>query len=124
MLDYAVSVIPSEKIMMGMPNYGYDWTLPYMRGTAAQSVGFTQAAETALKYGAEIRYDEQSQTPYFNYTENGVQHVIWFDDARSIEAKLSLIDEYDLAGVSYWTVNRCYVTNWLVLQSMFEVVKL
>ena len=123
-LDYAVTDIPSEKILMGMPNYGYDWTLPYMRGTAAQSVGFIEATELALRYGAQIEYDEQSQTPYFNYTEGGVNHVVWFDDPRSIEAKLALIDEYSLAGVSYWTVNRCYVPNWLILQSMYDVVKL
>lgn len=123
MLDYAVTEIPPEKILMGMPNYGYDWTLPFMRGTPAQSVGFTQAVELAQRYGAEIQYDEQAQTPYFYYTENGTQHVVWFDDPRSISAKLGLIDEYGLAGASWWTVNRCYVPNWLVLQNMFEVVK-
>ena len=124
MLDYAVTEIPSEKLIMGMPNYGYDWVLPYMMGTAAQSVGLNQALELALRYGAEIKFDELAQTPYFNYTENGEQHVVWFDDARSISAKLGLIDEYDLAGVSYWTVNRCSLPNWLVLQDMYEVIKL
>ncbi len=123
-LDYAVSEIPSEKILMSMPNYGYDWTLPYMRETAARSIGFNAALELAQQYNAEIKFDENTQTPYFNYVEDGKQHIVWFDDARSISEKLKLIDEYDLAGVSYWTVNRCYVPNWLVLQNMFEIVKL
>ena len=119
MLDYAVTEIPPEKILMGMPNYGYDWTLPFMRGTAAQSVSFTQAVDLALRYGVEIQFDEQAQTPYFYYTDNGTQHVVWFDDPRSIDAKLQLIDDYRLAGASWWTVNRCYVPNWLVLQNLF-----
>ena len=123
-LEYAATEMPSEKILMGMPNYGYDWTLPYMRGTPARSVGFIEATELALRYGSEIRFDEASQTPYFNYTDNGVRHVIWFDDPRSIQAKLGLADELDLGGVSYWTVNRCYVPNWLILQEMYDVVKL
>lgn len=123
-LDYAVTEIPPEKILMGMPNYGYDWTLPFMRGTAAQSVSFTQAVDLALRYGVEIQFDEQAQTPYFYYTDNGTQHVVWFDDPRSIDAKLQLIDDYRLAGASWWTVNRCYVPNWLVLQNMYETVKL
>lgn len=123
-LSYAVTEIPSEKILMGMPNYGYDWTLPYTRGEAASSIGFTAATELATRYNAEILYDEKTQTPYFYYTENGVRHVVWFDDPRSIEAKLGLVEEFDLAGVSYWTVNRCYTPNWLVVQSMFEPVKL
>lgn len=123
-LEYAVSEIPREKVLMSLPNYGYDWTLPYMRGTPARSVGFVEATDLAQKYGSEIKFDEASQTPYFNYTDNGVRHVVWFDDPRSIEAKLELVNELDLAGVSYWTVNRCYVPNWLILQSMFEVEKL
>lgn len=123
-LDYAVTEIPPEKILMGMPNYGYDWTLPFMRGTPAQSVSFTQAVDLALRYGVEIQFDEQAQTPYFYYTDNGTQHVVWFDDPRSIDAKLQLIDDYRLAGASWWTVNRCYVPNWLVLQNMYETVKL
>lgn len=123
-LDYAVTEIPPEKILMGMPNYGYDWTLPFMRGTAAQSVSLTQAVDLALRYGVEIQFDEQAQTPYFYYTDNGTQHVVWFDDPRSIDAKLQLIDDYRLAGASWWTVNRCYVPNWLVLQNMYETVKL
>ncbi len=123
-LRYAVSEIPSEKILMGMPNYGYDWELPYTRGTAASSIGFMAALELAIRNNSEILYDEKSQTPYFYYTENGVRHVVWFDDAKSIDAKLRLIDEFDLAGASYWTVNRCFIPNWEIVQNLFEVVKL
>ncbi len=123
-LDYAVTEIPPEKILMGMPNYGYDWTLPFMRGTPARSIGLSEAVELAQQYGVEIQYDETAQAPFFYYTDNGQQHIVWFDDPRSIEAKLKLIDEYGLAGASYWTVNRCFVPNWLVQQSMYETVKL
>ncbi|MEZ3439299.1 MAG: LysM peptidoglycan-binding domain-containing protein [Oscillospiraceae bacterium] len=123
-LTYAVSEIPSEKILMGMPNYGYDWTLPYTRGTAAQSIGFIAATDLAVQHNSEIHFDEISQTPYFNYTENGTRHVVWFDDPRSIDAKLRLVEEFDLAGASWWTINRCFVPNWLIVQNQFEVVKL
>ncbi|MDE7362007.1 MAG: LysM peptidoglycan-binding domain-containing protein [Oscillospiraceae bacterium] len=123
-LSYAVSEIPSEKILLGMPNYGYDWTLPYTRGTAAQSLGFITATDLAVQNGSEILYDEKTQTPYFYYTEGGTRHVVWFDDPRSIDAKLRLVDEFDLAGASWWTINRCYVPNWLIAQNQFEIVKL
>ncbi|MBQ8172083.1 MAG: LysM peptidoglycan-binding domain-containing protein [Oscillospiraceae bacterium] len=124
-LDYAVTEIPPAKLLMSMPNYGYDWTLPYTRGTAAKSIGFTAATELALRYKAEIMFDEKSQTPYFNYTDaEGAAHVVWFDDPHSIYEKLLLVDEYDLAGVSWWTVNRCYVPAWLIMQELFEIQKI
>lgn len=124
-LDYAVTAIPPEKLLMSMPNYGYDWTLPYTRGTAARSVGLTEALELALQYGAEILFDEEAQTPYFYYTApDGMSHVVWFDDPRSIDSKLDLVREYSLAGVSWWTVNRCYVPAWLIMQDKFVISRI
>lgn len=123
-LNYATSVIPSEKILMGMPNYGYDWTLPFVRGSVARILTNDGAVLLAEKVGANIRYNNVSQAPYFNYyASDGKRHEVWFDDARSIEARLQLVDIYDLAGVSYWTTNTFFAPNWLVLDSMYNVKK-
>lgn len=123
-LDYAVTEIPSEKILMGMPNYGYDWTLPYRPNTAAQTVSNTGAVELARINRAAIQFDTKSKAPFFNYYDSqGKQHVVWFEDARSIEAKLLLVDEYNLGGVSYWTIGRFFPQNWLVLTSLYDVKK-
>ena len=123
-LQYAVSAIPKEKILMGMPNYGYDWTLPYVTGSAARSITNLEAVRLAARVGAEIKYDARVQAPYFNYYDSNKQlHIVWFDDARSIQARLKLIDKYDLGGVSYWTINNFFSQNWLVLQSMYHIRK-
>ncbi|MBP0979434.1 MAG: LysM peptidoglycan-binding domain-containing protein [Oscillospiraceae bacterium] len=124
-LKYAVSVIPSQKIVMGMPNYGYDWTLPYIEGSAATSLTNLQAIELASKFGASIEFDEKTQTPFFEYTDNNNKnHIVWFDDARSIESKLKLIDKYNLLGVSYWNINTYFPQNWLVLNSLYNINKI
>ncbi len=124
-LDYAVTVIPPEKILMGMPNYGYDWTLPYQKGTAAKTISNTGAVDLARERGAFIKFDDESQAPFFNYyDDNGKEHVVWFEDARSIQAKLNLVEEYGLEGVSYWTIGRYFPQNWLVLSSMYDIIKL
>ncbi len=122
-LQYAVTEIPPAKILMGMPNYGYDWTLPYVSGTAARTLSNVAAVRLAADTGSEILFDEVAQSPYFNYRVNGVEHVVWFEDARSIQAKLRLVEQYGLGGVSYWTVNQYFSQNWLVLNSMFNVEK-
>lgn len=124
-LDYGVSVIPKEKILQGIPNYGYDWTLPYVRGQSmARSIGNVEAAEIAMKYRATILYDETAQTPYFYYTdEEGREHVVWFEDARSIDAKLRLNESYPLHGISYWNIMRYFPQNWVVVNDKFRVRK-
>lgn len=123
-LDYAVTVIPSDKILMGMPNYGYDWTLPFVRGSAARSLSNTQAVELAASVNAKIQYDPISQAPFFNYIDDQKrQHVVWFDNARSIAARLRLAYKYKLGGVSYWTINKFNPENWAVLDAMYNIEK-
>ena len=124
-LDYAVTEIPPEKILMGIPNYGYDWTLPYKPGTMAQTISNVGAVDLARQVGSFIQYDEKSQAPYFYYYDkNGKQHIVWFEDARSIDAKLRLVNEYGLGGVSYWTINRFFPQNWLVQESLYSTEKI
>jgi spore germination protein len=123
-VEYAVSVIPGKKILMGIPNYGYDWTLPFEKGTSAQSLSNLEALERAHDIGVSIEYDKQAQAPTYTYfDEDGKKHEVWFGDARSIQAGLSLVRDFDLGGVSYWTVNRPFPQNWLVLNAMYEIKK-
>ncbi len=123
-LQYAVSVIPSKKILMGIPNYGYDWTLPFVQGSSARSLSHTAAVSLALRVNAQIHYDTTAQSPFFRYYDtNRRQHEVWFEDARSIQAKLKLVNQYNLGGVSYWTINSFFPQNWLVIESMYNVRK-
>lgn len=123
-LEYAITEIPTEKIQMGIPNYGYDWQLPYEQGRAATSIGNMQALEIASTYGTEILYDDLAQSPYFYYTDNmGISHVVWFEDVRSITAKLNLLKELNLNGAGYWNAMRPFYPNWALLGSMFSITK-
>ena len=122
-LDYAVRVIPREKIFLGVPLYGYDWPLPYVQGqTRAESISPQYAVELALRRRAEILYDETAQSPYFYYTDRGGrEHVVWFEDARSMDAKLRLVAEYGLRGAGYWNLMRAMPQNWALLHARYDV---
>ncbi|MCM1499413.1 MAG: glycosyl hydrolase family 18 protein [Clostridium sp.] len=118
-LDYAVSAIPREKIDMGIPNYAYDWPLPYVQGeTAAETIGNLQAVRRAAEYGVEILYDEEAKAPYYYYTKDGVSHVVWFEDVRSIMEKYNLIAEYGFRGGGYWNLMREFRQNWMYVNQI------
>ncbi len=124
-LNYAVSVMPAKKIMMGMPLYGYDWTLPYVpNGPFAKRVSPQDAIATAARYNREIGFDHRSQSPFINYVDSvGKSHIIWFEDARSVRAKFLLASEMGLRGVSYWELGPEFPQNWVILDDMFNIVK-
>lgn len=123
-VEYAVTAIPDWKISLGIPNYGYDWPLPYERGvTRAETIGNVQAVQRAIEKGAVIRFDETSQSPYYNYVEDGTEHEVWFEDVRSLQEKFGLITEYELRGCGYWQIMQWFRANWLLLRDNFYILK-
>ena len=122
-IAYAVTEVPSEKIFQGIPNYGYRWMLPYVRGESqAMSLGNEEAVQLAAQYGASIQFDERAASPFFYFTDEEARaNVVWFEDARSIQAKLRLNAEFDLYGISYWNLMRPFAQNWLVLVGMTRI---
>ena len=122
-VDYALTEIPAEKLFLGVPVYGYDWPLPFREGvTRGESVSPQEALALARRHGAEIRYDETAQAPWFRYTAaEGREHEVWFEDARSSYAKFRLAAEKGLQGVGLWNLMRPAPQTYLALHGGFEI---
>ncbi|RCW64595.1 LysM peptidoglycan-binding domain-containing protein [Saliterribacillus persicus] len=124
-VTYALSEMPAEKIFLGQNLYGYDWTLPYVEGGEfAKALSPNQAVNLAREQRVEIQYDYEEQAPFFYYSDNeGNRHEVWFEDARSIQAKFDLIKELHLRGISYWKLGLAFPQNWLLLSDQFNITK-
>lgn len=123
-LDYAVTVIPPEKIHLGIPNYGYDWTLPFEKGISrATTLGNIEAVQLAVANSVPIFFDTTAQSPYFYYTSQNRQHEVWYEDVRSLTTTFDFIDEYRLRGCSYWQIMQLFRANWLLLAERFEIIR-
>ena len=117
-------------ILSGIPNYGYDWPLPYERGiTKAKTLSNSEAVKLASDKRAEILYDEVKEAPFYNYYDrptsfdDAVEHVVWFENARSCDALLRLIPEYGLTGAGVWNVMNYFPALWLTANSLFNIQK-
>lgn len=123
-LDYAVTVIPRDKILMGVPLYGRDWEIPWQEGTFATTISPKAAVQLAAQYGVAIQYNETYQSPFFRYVdESGQEHEVWFEDARSVQAKYDTVKDYNLRGISYWVLGNPFPENWAVLGENFTIRK-
>ena len=126
-LTYAVSQIPANKVIQGVPLYGYDWPLPQTAANLAATVDLVNVYTLATNYNAVINYDTTAQAPWFNYYDTqGRQHEVWFDDARSVTVKYQTAQEFKLRGVGFWSpFNQPYgfTANWLIFAQMFSVTK-
>lgn len=123
-LDYAVTVIPREKIFMGFQIYARDWLLPFAWGQEAETFSVQEAVSRAVRYGASIQYNTIAQSPFFRYTDSqGRAHEVWFEDARSAQAKFDAVKSYNLKGISYWALGYPFPQNWALLEDNFTIRK-
>lgn len=123
-LDYAVTVIPRDKIFFGFQIYARDWLVPHVQGQEAETFSQQEALRRAIQYGATIQYDPIAQSPFFRYTDaQGRNHEVWFEDARSAQAKFRMVKDYHLRGISYWVLGYPFPQNWLLLEDNFIIRK-
>lgn len=112
-VEYALTEIPAAKIKIGIANYGYDWTLPYVKGESkAVTIGNVEAVQIAIENGAAIQFDEVTRSPFFQYEKDGKTHEVWFEDVRSLQGKYDLISEFGLRGYGVWQIMRFYRAEW------------
>jgi spore germination protein len=125
-LDYLIPQTIPGKLVIGMPLIAYDWELPYNIGLSkANSLTLDGAVNLAGYVGATIQFDDVSQTPYFTYNESVIgiarEHIVWFIDARSIDAILKVILERGLNGSGIWNIMNYYPQIWLVINTQYEI---
>ncbi len=127
-LDYVLAYIPPSKVIMGMATIGYDWELPFLAGLSnVSALTLDRSIDLARDMGAAVEFDSVSQTPFYLYTNNPhgtpVDHIVWFIDARSIDALLDVVGEFQLLGIGVWNITVYNTQLWLVIYSQFEIDK-
>ncbi|WP_425060910.1 hypothetical protein SCACP_16690 [Sporomusa carbonis] len=114
-LKYALKYIPKNKLYLGIAAYGYDWS-----ANGVQSLEFKPIMDLAQRYGAAVKWDDASKSPYFSYTSNdGTAHTIWFENSESLKYKLALVTKYDIAGAAMWKLGEEDPAFWPVLRDKF-----
>lgn len=100
-MNYALANIPSNKLLLGIPAYGYDW--PLVSGQNAKALTARNAVNLAARIGRTPQLHEPSGESWFEYPdEQGIPHKVYFNTAKSMEYKLELVHKLDLGGMAMW----------------------
>ncbi|KAF1003432.1 MAG: putative sporulation-specific glycosylase YdhD [Luteibacter sp.] len=101
-VQYATSVVPAGKVSLGIPAYGYDWNLA--NPSANAQISWKAIAPLLASSNASPEWDDASSSPHFHYATNGQDHVVWYENARSLQAKMALVPKYGLSGASVYAL--------------------
>ncbi|OEH85263.1 hypothetical protein BHU72_03980 [Desulfuribacillus stibiiarsenatis] len=100
-VQYAVSQIPSSKILLGLPAYGYDWN--QTNNTGNKAIAWRNIPAFITTNNITPQWDSTAKTPFFTYTSSeGHKRIVWYDNPASIEVKAGLVGKYNLDGVAMW----------------------
>ncbi|WP_085994318.1 glycosyl hydrolase family 18 protein [Oceanobacillus senegalensis] len=123
-IEFALEKMDSRKVILGIPLYGFHWTLPYHLENLATAVSNQDAIDFAMNNNIPIHYSTEDETPYFYYVdEAGQRHVVWFEDTRSIAAKMQLVREYQLQGIGAWQIGFGFSQGPWLLTKFFNIRK-
>jgi spore germination protein YaaH len=100
-LDYATARVPCQKILLGIPFYGREW-IQSGDVTSARTLTFADAQNRLEQLRMEVLWDERWRTPWFQYSDDSGLHTGWYEDSRSLEAKLELMEKHHLRGFAAW----------------------
>lgn len=119
-LQYSTTLIQPSKIQIAFPLYAYDWrTLD----NNVKSMSILGAQNFALHSKVSIQYDPMAAAPWYKYWIGTEEHVVWYEDIRSITEKYKLIDFYQLRGATFWHLGLDFPQNWAYIDQTMNVLK-
>lgn len=119
-IDYALTQMPSEKIILAEPVFGFDFNLETGRYSY---LSHELAMQRVRDFKAIPVFDQASQTPYFTYTDPGTgqRHEVWYENFSSLKSKLDLIRQYRLAGVALWRLGMEDPSIWSAIREKVSI---
>jgi len=110
-------LVPPEKIVMGIANYGYDWqakskTAPH---PIAQPVTFQQAIVTAEESETDVEFDSDSLNPHYSYEdEKNNVHQVWMLDALTAYNEMRVAERAGVRGTALWRLGMEDPSLWFI----------
>ncbi len=114
-----LKVVPARKIVMGIANYGYDWTVDKKNHEPAEPMSVQKAFLTAYESESDIEFDDKSLNPHFSYEdEQNRVHQVWFTDAVTAYNELRAAERAGVQGTAVWRLGYVDTSMWKIWDTL------
>ena len=96
--------VDADKIILGIPLYTRIWE--EKDGEVSSDVVNMKDIESEVPEGLVANWDDELKQYYAEYQEDGATYKIWIENDRSIQEKINLANQYNLAGIAFWEKDR------------------
>lgn len=102
-------LVPSEKIIVALPLYGYEWPVAKLEPNALTTdkgalATYKRVAKLIKEKNLSPKWDGASQTPWLSYFENGLWKEIYYEDGKSLSLKLAHLERIGVNQIGFWAL--------------------
>ena len=116
-IDNIVKIVPADKIVMGIANYGYDWPAKSKKvpQPIAQAMTFQQGIITAVESESDVTFDPDSLNPHYSYEDEQNQiHNVWMLDGVTAYNELRAAERAGVRGTALWRLGMEDPSIWSI----------
>ncbi len=123
-VKYALKVVPKDKLLLGIPLYGYRWYADSPEQSqdgespqlTADEISAPHALQLAASYRAgKVEWDAEDHTPYFYFYRQQMREWVYFTDAKAFQERAGLVNQYGLKGFCAWVLGSEDPKIWQTL---------
>lgn len=123
-LDRILDQIPRQKLLLGIPLYARIWEeIPQDDGkvkVSSKAYSMNGVRNILEAQDTSYSYDSEAMLNYAEYTEDGNTYRVWLEDAHSIEQRIGIMREYELAGIASWRRGFEDESTWETVRNLLE----
>ena len=110
-----LEVVPKEKVIIAIPFYTRLWKEGADGTLSSETYAMSPAADLIKNNGVEAKWDDVSGAYYVEYNKDGDTYKMWQEEDKSIEEKMKVIYDADVAGVAEWKLGLENSSIWNVI---------
>jgi len=114
-----VEQVPAHKVINALPFYTRIWKSEGADLTS-EAVGMEMAEQFVANHNMEVRWDEAACQNYAEASEGSAFYQVWLEDEQSIEAKLNIMQKYEIGGVAAWRLGFEKASIWGIIRGYLE----
>ena len=119
-IDNMAKIVPPDKLVMGIANYGYDWPAksPENPNRVAKAVTFQQGVVTAVESGSDITFDPDTFNPHYSYEDAKDRvHTVWMLDGVTAYNQIREAERAGVRGTALWRLGMEDPSLWSIWDS-------
>lgn len=116
-LQHVLKQVPAKKLWLGLPFYARHWA-----GRPLPHLSYREAMVLLEIHHAVEHWNEEEQSPWFEFNEGELHHVVWFENRKSLAGKLRLVRRYRLAGFAGWRLGQEDPAFWEEVAAVREKI--